>query len=252
MRTDGNQLDAILTSWRFDEADNVRRVRVEDDREVIQVRLPLGIEQYEIQGRPDGHRPYDKESWYHVYQELAEQSPSEFCMDDERFERLKDECLLYYYRYLLFFQMQEYEFCARDTLRNLEVLDFVGQHCTEEQITTLEQYRPYMLRMHVMARALDRLQDGGGVGEALQLVDKGRRAIENLPELDVSRIFTVERRNSLRVLTDFHRQLSELGPLSPRQRLEQQLTQAVDAEEYEEAAKLRDQIASLPEDAEDC
>jgi len=39
-----------------------RRLRahreLSDGREVMQVRLPLGIEQYELDGRPDGKRPH--------------------------------------------------------------------------------------------------------------------------------------------------------------------------------------------------
>jgi len=33
-----------------------------DGRPIMQVRTPLGIEQYELDGRPDGRHPHDMES----------------------------------------------------------------------------------------------------------------------------------------------------------------------------------------------
>ena len=51
-------LRAILAAWPYDPDDDARIVRGDDGREILQVRTPLGIEQYELEGRPDADRPH--------------------------------------------------------------------------------------------------------------------------------------------------------------------------------------------------
>ena len=66
MLTNGVAMDSdlkpFLDSWPYDPDDCVRVITLADGREVLQVRLPLGIEQYELDGRPDGSRPHDADS----------------------------------------------------------------------------------------------------------------------------------------------------------------------------------------------
>ena len=59
---DSKDLSRLFDEWPFDAADDLRTVRGDDGRELLQVRTPLGIEQYEVDGRPDGRRPHDMES----------------------------------------------------------------------------------------------------------------------------------------------------------------------------------------------
>jgi len=244
MEPEGVDLSAVLAHWKYDESDNVRRVR-SGGRELIQVRLPLGIEQYEVHGRPDGLRPQEHESWFAYYHERADREAWGFALDDDVLERLKDESLLYYYRYLLFFQIQEYRFCARDTRRNLEVLDFVARHFGAERAVSLEQYRPYILRMHLMATALDRLQNDAPVADAIALVEEGMRQIRELPELPRNKIFRHEQRAAIRVLGKLREQLASMLPPDPSREIEKRIAKAVSRENYEEAARLRDRLARL-------
>jgi hypothetical protein len=55
-------LRRLLAGWAYRENENLRVVRGDDGREILQVRLPLGIEQLELIGRPDGQRPYGRAS----------------------------------------------------------------------------------------------------------------------------------------------------------------------------------------------
>lgn len=246
MNQDGIDLNTLLDEWKYDETDNVRRVNTPEGREVIQVRLPLGVEQYEIHGRPDGERPGDKESWYHFYSDLAEKEPWNFALDPDDFEKLKNECLLYYYRYLLFFQIREYSFCARDTQRNLNVLDFVGQHVESETSASLEQYRPYILRMHLMARALEMVEDGDeeAIRQACALLESGMHDVVELDPIEGNKVFAHEQRTSLRVLENLREQLAEMLPPDPESELKHRLEEAIEQEDYEEAARLRDRLAN--------
>ena len=52
-----HDLSQLLHDWPYDPEHTMRIVTAGDGRSVLQVRLPLGIEQYELEGRPDGHEP---------------------------------------------------------------------------------------------------------------------------------------------------------------------------------------------------
>ena len=55
-------LDSILSAWPFEHGSvQVRVIRGTDGRSVLQLRLDLGILQMEIQGRPDGKKPFGQE-----------------------------------------------------------------------------------------------------------------------------------------------------------------------------------------------
>lgn len=241
-------LRPLLESWRYEEGRNIRRVSTPEGRDVIQVRLPLGLEQYEINGRPDGLRPAEMESWYHYYSQKADRAGGGFLLGKEALKRLQEECMLYYQRYLLFFQISEYRLCARDTLRNLQVLDFVSHHADPTLSESLEQYRPYILRMHVMARTLQNLQTEGDVPRAMRFIRDGMTAIESLDPLEDNSVFELEKARSLESLQDLYRQLESHVPRSPLEVLQDEFDQAVETEDYEEAARLRDEIARLREE----
>lgn len=256
----------ILRAWEYDESNALRRVRTQDGREVIQVRLPLGIEQYEIDGRPDGRRPEGRESWLEYYLEKARAAEREapvsgraspragrgFSLSEEDFIRLHEEGILYYHRYLLFFRMQEYALCARDTRRNLKLANFVSRHADPGLAEDLVQYRPYIIRMHFTSRALLEIQTGGDLRRAIRALRAGKRCVDRLPLMPGNDVFALERERALASLRDLVRQLRDQIPPSPKVQLRRLLRAAVLEEDYERAAALRDEIARLegrdPED----
>jgi hypothetical protein len=244
---ENHDLSALLAAWKYEGTNTVRRVTL-GDREVLQVRLPLGIEQYEVDGRPDGLRPMNRESWLHHYRRkarLLRQRGKELRLREEDIARLHQEGLLYYYRYLLFFQIQEYRLSARDTLRNLKLLDFVARSSSPEQAVDLEQYRPYILRVHVMSKALHRIQSSSDVRGALRLLRQGVRLVEAIDPVTPSEVLSLERKRSLESLRELIDQLSAHLPVPRRVILQQEMDRAVREENYEKAAVLRDQIAEM-------
>jgi hypothetical protein len=245
VKSESEDLTPLLRRWAYEQEAAVRRLKALDGRDILQVRLPLGVEQYEIDGRPDGLRPQDVESWLEYYGAQARALGREFTLCDGDVEKLYEEGLLYYHRYLLFFQMEEYALCARDTRRNLKLLGFVSRHATPKQAEVLEQYRPYILRMNVMARALLRLQGEKDLRGALRLLEAGIRAVEALPPIEDNQVFAFEKVRSLRSLADLHSQLAKQVPVPERTMLAKRLADAVRREDYEEAAHLRDRIRNL-------
>jgi len=248
MKDSRSDLRDILDTWKYEEGNNIRRIATPEGREVLQVRLPLGVEQYELDGRPDGLRPSEAESWYHHYRRQARETPWNFSLDEDSLDRLRQECMLYYHRYLLFFQISEYKLCARDTQRNLKVLDFASKYGNPTVAENLEQYRPYIIRMHVMAKALDRIQDEGEVSHAMSHLKQGMDAIEDLPLLEKNPIFQLEKTRSLRSLDDLYRQLENHLPKTRTDVLREELHNAITKENYEEAARIRDKLSDLAEE----
>ena len=123
----------ILQGWPYRPGEiTVRKIRGDDGREKIQMRVDLGLLQMEATGRPDGQRPHRCESLLHHHLKRLRDYESRngtrlgFELTPDECSALRDEALMYYQRYLSFFVLEEYEHVERDTARNLRVLDLSG------------------------------------------------------------------------------------------------------------------------------
>src|ERR1700686_4731332 len=123
----------ILESWPYDPDADARLTQGEDGREILQVRTPVGIEQYELDGRPDSTRPHGFESAlaYHL-QSLEEAQlagrADEFKLGRRECNELFSEGTLYYFRYVRLFQLKDWARTVRDTERNLRAFDFINRY----------------------------------------------------------------------------------------------------------------------------
>lgn len=242
-------LKAVLDSWPYDPDDCVRVAKLADGREVMQVRLPLGLEQYELDGRPDGHRPHDVESAFDYQLAVFEKTKTAgkeaaFRLDPDACVELFNEGVLFYYRYLHLFQLKDWPRTVRDTARNLQLFDFVRRYAArEEDKQYLEQWRPYVLRINAVAAAMIELGENNHQ-QALAIVKDAAEKIEALPENEED-TFKFERHRSLEALHELGDQIEKSKPLTELQKLERQLHDAVTSESYERAAELRDRIRTL-------
>ena len=256
-----NDLSHILNEWRFrpDEV-MVRIVPGDDGRGKVQLRVDLGILQMEMDGRPDGYRPEGFDSWLDFYEQRQrahdETHPdaAPFLLSEDDCIRLWREAVQYYHRYLSFWHLDLYELCARDTARNLRLFAFVRAHARDDRHKLqFDQWRPYVVMMHTRAVATplvnQRLHEDG-----LRVIEAGIDAIrEFLDEYDQA-----ERAAECVELVSLERWREEIlsqeeraaaaRPKSAAQILRQKLEAAVAAEEFEEAARLRDQIRKLGEE----
>ncbi len=245
-----DDLRRFLEKWPYDPDQPVRVVRGRDGARKLQLRLPLGVEQYELDGRPDGKTPRGFTSLLAFWEgrlrthrrrrgsDRGFSVPARTCRD------LRDESLLYYYRYVLLFQLGEYGRCARDTARNLRCLDLIGRYGeTDDERKSLESYRPYIVRMNRASRALlamRRSQYDIALGE----LQAGARTIADLDPEDGTG-FRFEKKRSIAFLKQLEREIRRARPLTPLERLERKLKRAVRRENYELAAHLRDRIEKL-------
>src|SRR5262245_19282149 len=117
-------LRCFLASWPYDPANNVRLVRGADGREIILVRQPLGLEEYEVDGRPDGKRPYGMESAFDF--QLLHLAGAKQGGLEQSFQLTVSDCLelfneaaIYCHRLIHFFHLGDWVRAERDSARNL-------------------------------------------------------------------------------------------------------------------------------------
>lgn len=247
--SDADDIRELLDGWPFDAENDVRIVCGKDGRELLQVRTPLGLEQLEVRGRPDGARPHEMESALAYYQQKlarakADGNEAAFELSVQDCAELFTEGTLYYFRYFRLFQLKRWADTVRDTTRNLQLFDFVHRYAArEEDQDYLEKWRPYLLRMNAIASALHWLDQGEAL-KALKIVQSGREQIAALAELDDD-TFRFERDRSLAALRGLEMEIQQKQPVSPEELLQRQLRRAIERQEFERAAELRDQIRAL-------
>lgn len=244
-----SDITRLLEEWPYDSDDNVRIVAAEDGRSVLQVRQPLGIEQYELDGRPDGMRleahdtVLDEIEHRLAEYELTHGSEEGFEISEDDATQLHNEGVLYYYRYLLLFQLNDFERVIRDTSHNLRICDVLERHAVEaSDAEDVLQFKPYIYRMHAAASAMDHMEREES-SEAREILEEAIDTIQNMEEIDTP-AFQFERVRSVSFLRTALEQIEETIS-DPVVRLRKELDAAIRQEDYEEAARLRDSIREL-------
>ena len=83
----------------------VRKIRGNDGRVKVQLRVEMGILQMDVTGRPDGQQPEGYESLLHYYKAQAKKRGTEdFVLDSESCMALQMEALQYYHRRISFLE----------------------------------------------------------------------------------------------------------------------------------------------------
>jgi len=234
----------LLNDWPFNPDEfTARRIRTRNGSEKIQIRIDMGLLQLELEGRPDGQRPHDCASLLDYYRTLLTDTEN-LTLDEEDCEELFQEAWQYYHRYLSLFYLEDYTGVERDTVHTLEIFDLVQKRAADDEIKWyFEQYYPHAVMMQTRARAMQVLQ-GEDYQAALRHVEQGIKQIERfVEEWDGEDL--EEEIPEISFLRDWYEELEEERPLSQREQLERDLRVAVEAENFEEAARLRDTIKKL-------
>ena len=240
-------LNNLLDGWPHEPGQvKARKIVGRDGREKIQLRIDLGLIQMELHGRPDGHRPNGFESLlqYHQARAGSNSDGGSYSLSEADVIALQQEGVQYYHRYLSLFQLRDFHNVIRDTERNLEMFDFVSEHCSDEDSKwTLEQFRPYVNMMNTRARASLELQEGNTLG-AVKVIEAGKGKIEAFYRA-IGQAEWIESSNELAFLSEWLKEIRDAQPLTPLEIMERDLQLAIAAEAYERAAELRDAIRSL-------
>jgi excinuclease UvrABC helicase subunit UvrB len=244
-----DDLTRLLSEWEYDPDHTMRIIAADDGRSVLQVRLPLGIEQYELTGRPDGERPFGRATVLEEIESRLEEyvttngTDSGFSLDHKQCVMLQNEGLLFYYRYLLLFQLNDFERVATDTEHNLRLCGVLERYCDDaEDKNAVLQYKPYIVRMNAMSRAMSEVQSHASA-RAEGILNDAIQTIESMNEIDTP-AFQFEKIRSVNYLRSALKQVQSKED-NPVKELERELDIAVEEENYERAAELRDRIREM-------
>lgn len=245
----------ILQNWPYEPKNSIRKIIDANGAEKIQVRIDQGafqgILQMDLDGRPDGKRPHNREFALDFYKMILQNYLNSNFVDEEKYrldrktcEELFEESTRLYERYVFLLQIQDYDRVIRDTERNMQLFRFVNWHAEhEEDKMNLEKWWPYVLRIHAVARVMVASQNQD-YDSALHIIQETQEKIDSLGEVNAEE-FQVERRRSKQALKELAKELDSKRPLSPIEKLKKKLTDAIQNEEFEKAARLRDRIQDL-------
>src|ERR1043166_5301646 len=242
----------LLEQWEYQPGQVVvRRFIGKDGIEKIQLRVDLGLLQMNSQGRPDGKRPFGHPSLLDHYsaklQKYAlkhEGSEEGFVLKVEECSKLQLEALQYHHRYICLLQLEDYAGVVRDAERNLAVFEFVGKHAANEDLAwSLRQFQPQLVMILTRAQGTQAVQTED-YAMAIQYVEEGIEKIRNFYR-DHSRGELADQSGEVQSLENWLEEIRAKRPLSPREKLERALNEAVSSENYEKAAKVRDALKNL-------
>ncbi len=232
-------IDRILEDWAYDpQTVNVRIVRADDGREVIQMRVDMGLLQMETTGRPDGHRPHGCQTYYDYLVKLAFRD-EDFELTEEQCQEADREFAQFYHRRMCWLTLEEYSRALADADHTLVLMDFCAEHSPDESWTmSHEQYRPFVLFHRIQAAALEQLKRQSPEA-AVHTLNVG---LEELRELfadhDAEEMFE-DSELAVR-LSDLRESLRAQYHVG--RTLQERLQDAVAEEKYELAAQLRDEL----------
>jgi hypothetical protein len=245
-----DDLTRLLNAWPYEPGKlNVRLITAEDGEPRIQIRLDLGILQMFVEGRPDGQRPFGYDSLLEYHEaRLDEAEPVEgqprFSLTPDECEELRAEAVQYYHRYMAQLVLEDYEGVIRDTTRNLRVIDLCAQHAeTEGDRAALEQFRPYITMMRARAMASQALKDNEPKA-ALHAIDEGLDALKQYFS-ESGEPDSFEQSGEVQMLRGMREALVPKLPVSQKTELKARLAKALEQENYELAAILRDELRLL-------
>ncbi len=227
-------LDDILEDWPFQpQAVSARLVAAANGREVLQMRVDLGVLQMESSGRPDGTKPGGAESYLDLLLREAFRQGDRTELDEVQIEEIDREFSQFYHRRICWLAVREFERAVVDAEHTLALMDFLDRcEADEHWIQEQTQQRGLVLFHRTQAAALAHLEKNGAEA-AIEEINGGLEKIEALDRSQPSQVV-----RQLRELQDWVR-----GEYQVDRTLNEQLADAVNAEEYERAARLRDELA---------
>jgi hypothetical protein len=236
-------IDDILNNWPHKPGvAQARLIQTRDGRQVLQLRVDLGVLQLETTGRPDGEQPHGHATYFDYLKEqarLSRKNQQNFALTEEQCQDTDREFLQFYHRRMCWLALRQYASAIRDADHTLAFMDFVKNHSpTEEYLHAHEQYRGFVLFQRTQAAAALEVENDqperavGAIHAGLATLREFFASYGREDEFDEDGMV-----HHLRHIESTLRQKYEIGAT-----LEEQLQQAIDAEDYERAAKLRDEL----------
>ena len=233
-------LDHLLVDWPFTPGQGlVRQIQGADGRDVLQMRVDMGIMQMEAKGRPDGVRPEGFDSYFDYLLSLSFSEGESYELDKKHCHEIDREFYQFYHRRICWLTLKRYPEAMKDAQHTLSMMDFSSAYAPDPDWALLhEQYRPFVMFHKIQAAALIHLEQSDP-SAATDEIEKGLRELaEVFNKYDATDHY--EEDAFVVKLREMHASIKEHYELSPS--LAEQLAEAVAAEQYELAAELRDRM----------
>jgi hypothetical protein len=232
-------IDAALRGWDYKPGIvQARLVNAADGREVLQMRVDLGLLQLELSGRPDGTRPHGNTTMLEYLRKQA-RGRDEFVLSEEQCAEADREFLQFYHRRLCWLALHRFARAVADADHTLALMDFVRDHSPgEDYAQAHEQYRGFVLFHRTQAAAALAIEQDNP--EAA--VDAIRAGLEGIRQFyaGIEAEEQMEEDALVRRLREMERLVREKHNIDAT--LREQLDEAIAREDYERAAQIRDAL----------
>ena len=241
-------IDAILNQWPFDPMNvNVRMLKLRQ-RTILQMRIDMGILQMETEGRPDGYNPYGADSYYDFLRKHSSKVGDDaFELDEEHCLEIDREFVQYYHRRVCWLQLKEFGKAVQDADHTLGLMDFCKKYSPDEEWTfSHERYRPFVLYHRTQAAALAFMPEGeteiNPDAQPEKAIEQINTGLEQMRELFIEHEAEDQYQQDELVvrLQEFRESIRESYSIG--QTLQERIDKAIADENYEEAARLRDEL----------
>lgn len=244
-------LSSMLQAWPFVSGSMAaRRFKGRDGTDKLQLRVDLGILQMNATGRPDGKQPLGHPTWLHVIRErlASRTTPARDgvpVLTPDEFARIHQESIQFHHRSVCLLQLNDLQGVEADCAHNREIFDLLHDHAPSREVAwpvlqILPQQTLLLARARVAHLKPPSYQDHLRIIEdALAVLDA---FFQRLDRPDWAHVCP-ERI----ALSQWREQVVANRPLSALEQLGSKLADAIQREDYELAALLRDQIKKLGE-----
>ncbi len=243
-------IDEALHGWPFEpdpnEAMAVREVRARDGRSVLQIRVELGIMQLEVEGRPDGIRPHSFPTFLDYLRHRASSRSSgggnkpPWAMSAEHCVEADREFVQYYKRRIAWLTLQRYDKAVQDAEHSLALADFVQRHANDPEYVALHERSRGLVLLHKTQATAALSIERNKPEESIDIIRDGiERLIEHQQSIQ-NDLDDTPNEPFIEQLRAIEREIRK--DYAVEKTLKEQLDEAVADEDYELAARLRDQI----------
>ncbi len=243
-------IDEALHGWPYEPDPGeviAREVRARDGRNVLQIRIELGLLQLEVEGRPDGVRPHSFATYLDYLRHRSTtrsstlgQAKTPWTMSPEHCAETDREFAQFYHRRVAWLTIQRYDKALIDADHSIALMDFVRKHAGDpEYVASHERFRGLVLFHKTQAGAalaLERRKPD----EAIDAVREGMERLAEHQQSIASDAEDAPNETLIEQLRVLEREIRK--NFAVEKTLREQLDEAVAEEDYELAARLRDQI----------
>ncbi|RJP70939.1 MAG: hypothetical protein C4532_08380 [Candidatus Abyssobacteria bacterium SURF_17] len=213
----------------------------------IRVVTQRGTFYLEVDGRPDGADPV-LPKFLRKKANISCEGFNAFSLDDSEVQQLSEEAFLYRLRREYFFKASDYARAIRDVNIGIQIIELITTHASNPELSSFFlQFRPdqEIFRRTAEAKLAIKQKDYSLARQRIELAGAFLREFTRIHNEAFPQTWLEKRLQQLKKVYDeigetWENDLSPLrnSPIS----LEEQLRNAIAAEEYERAAVLRDMI----------